>query len=181
MRRALILLITCTLVAGGLWVAPGLSAAGTPDPQPQPARRGTVVQVEPVAPSPDGTGRRAIYSKFWQTVWVVEESGTVVRQFRVSGRYDQPDPGTYFVWSKSMYTCSAVHPDICMRFMIRFAKGPKGGNIGFHEIPVQNGKPLQTNAMLGQPISDGCLRQSTEDAMFMWDWAQVGTKIVVVP
>ena len=105
----------------------------------------------------------------------------MVREFLVSGRLDQPDPGTYAVWSKSKFTCSAVHPDICMRFMIRFAQGPNGGNIGFHEIPYKDRKPLQTNAMLGQPISDGCLRQSTADAMFMWEWAQVGTTVVVIP
>jgi len=182
MRRALILLLTCTLFVGGLWFAPGFSgAAGPTDPEPDPARRGTAVQVEPTAPSPDGTGRRVIYSKFWQTVWVVEESGEVVRQYRVSGRYDQPDFGTYYVWSKSMYTCNTVHPDICMRYMVRFAHGPNGGNIGFHEIPVWNGRPLQTNEMLGRALSDGCVRQSTADAMFMWEWAQVGTKVVVVP
>ena len=55
MRRALILLITCTFLAGGLWVAPAITSAADPtDSLPDPARRGTAVQVESTAPSPDG-------------------------------------------------------------------------------------------------------------------------------
>ncbi|MDO8389437.1 MAG: L,D-transpeptidase [Actinomycetota bacterium] len=182
MSRSRAAVLACCLLATGLWLAPRTgSADGTVDSSLEPAARGTTVQVTPTAPSPDGTGRRVIYSKSQQRVWMVEESGRVVRDFRVSGRLDQPDPGTYAVWSRSKYTCSAVHHDVCMRFMVRFAHGPKGGNIGFHEIPVRDGKPLQGDEWLGWPTSDGCVRQSTSDAMFMWDWAQMGTTVVVVP
>ena len=64
--------------------------------------------------------------------------------------------------------------------MVRFAKGNRGGNIGFHEIPFQYGQPVQSIDQLGDPLSGGCVRQATPDAIWMWDWAQVGTVVVVL-
>ena len=64
--------------------------------------------------------------------------------------------------------------------MVRFTVGPDGDNIGFHEIPKNNGVPVQTEAQLGQPLSGGCVRQATPDAEYMWNWAPVGTKVVVL-
>ena len=56
-----------------------------------------------------------------------------------------------------------------------------GGNIGFHEIPTQYGRPLQSIWQLGQPLSAGCVRQAPSDALWMWNWAGLGTKVVVLP
>ena len=63
--------------------------------------------------------------------------------------------------------------------MVRFAHGPLGDNIGFHEIPRKDGAPIESDAQLGLPLSGGCVRQSTADAMFMWDFAGIGTTVVV--
>jgi lipoprotein-anchoring transpeptidase ErfK/SrfK len=64
--------------------------------------------------------------------------------------------------------------------MVRFAHGPLGDNIGFHEIPKRDGVPIQSDAQLGQALSGGCVRQATADAIFMWDFAGLGTTVVVV-
>jgi lipoprotein-anchoring transpeptidase ErfK/SrfK len=160
-------------------------------------RRGTQLQVTPTVPPPStttlpppdqlpansGSGRRAVYSKPLQRVWTVEADGTVSQTHRVSGRltWNQPLPGTYSVFSRSMYTCNIKHPNICWRYMVRFAHGgDDGDNIGFHEIPKKDGVPVQTVAQLGQPLSGGCVRQATVDAIYMWNWAPVGTKVVVL-
>ena len=68
-----------------------------------------------------------------------------------------------------------------MRWMVRFAYSRRGDNIGFHEIPRRNGVPLQSNDQLGLALSGGCVRQSTNDSLIMWMWAQIGTVVVVVP
>jgi lipoprotein-anchoring transpeptidase ErfK/SrfK len=65
--------------------------------------------------------------------------------------------------------------------MVRFATGPLGGGIGFHQIPLLNGVPMQTEAQLGQPLSGGCVRQTHADAVLVWNWAPIGTLVVVVP
>ena len=116
-------------------------------------------------------------------MWTVEADGTVSKTHLVSGRltYNQPSPGTYSVFSKSMYTCNIKNPAICWRYMVRFAHGgDEGDNIGFHEIPKKNGVPVQSVSQLGTPLSGGCVRQATSDAIYMWNWAPVGTKVVVL-
>lgn len=157
--------------------------------------RGTQAQVTDTLPPPpttlpppdalppnSGEGRRVVYSKSLQRVWTVEADGTVSKTHRVSGRltWNQPSPGTYSVFSKSSFTCNIKNPAICWRYMVRFTRGPEGDNIGFHEIPKKNGVPVQSVSQLGQPLSGGCVRQATPDAIYIWDWAPVGTKVVVL-
>jgi lipoprotein-anchoring transpeptidase ErfK/SrfK len=174
-----------------------------------PASRGTAIQETPTLPDPNttppppttkppstsspppppnavaappnsGSGRRVVYSKSRMRVWIIESTGAVVRTYRVSGKLSQPAPGTYKVFSRSSYTCNIKATNVCMRWMVRFTKGPSGDNIGFHEIPRRNGVPVQSDSQLGQALSGGCVRQSTADAWAMWNWAGIGTKVVVL-
>ena len=116
-------------------------------------------------------------------VWTVEGDGSVSKTHLVSGRrtWNQPSPGTYSVFSRSRHTCNINNPHICWRFMVRFTKGPGGDNIGFHEIPTntRTGAKLQSISQLGQALSGGCVRQAPSDANYMWNWAGIGTKVVV--
>ena len=41
------------------------------------------------------------------------------------------------------------------------------------------GTPLQSESQLGTFQSHGCVRQRPEDAIFMWDWSQIGDTVVV--
>ena len=154
----------------------GMSAAGAQDPAPgAPA---TLIDLRGL-PADSGSGRRVVYSVGQQHVWWVEEDGMVVNDYPVSGRAGTPDPGTYAVYSKSRYT-SAVGGGATMEFMIRFTWGNSAA-IGFHSIPVdRRGRPLQSEAELGTPRSHGCVRQRYSDAAALWDWAPVGTQVVVV-
>ncbi|MGZ4723266.1 MAG: L,D-transpeptidase [Ilumatobacteraceae bacterium] len=192
---------TSTTAAPDAPIAPALvtNIAAAAD-APAPATRGSSIQETPTLPPPpseeptttevaappdtgvpylSGSGRRVVYSKNQMRVWIVDGNNVTVRTYRVSGRFGQPNPGTYQVYSRSSYTCNIDHPNICMRFMVRFAHGPKGDNIGFHEIPKENGVPIESDAQLGQALSGGCVRQATADAMFMWDFAGIGTTVVV--
>lgn len=167
-----------------------------------PSRPGTTYQTRPLPPPPttttttappppdptmlpfaSGEGRRAVYSKSAQRVWAVDANGTVLKTHRVSGKLRWCDPrvGTYSVWSRSISTYAIQNPTIKWGYMVRFTKGCNGGNIGFHEIPSQYGRPVQSIAQLGQPLSGGCVRQAKSDAIWMWNWAQIGTKVVVLP
>lgn len=131
-------------------------------------------------PAKSGEGRRVVYSIARQRVWVVNKRGDIVRTFLVSGRRDRPLKGTYRVFSQSPESFSPLEPGVTFRYMTRFAKGLNGINIGFHEIPRKNGKPMQTIGQLGTPLGSGCLRSSTDDAMFIYRWAKPGTQVVVV-
>lgn len=136
-------------------------------------------------PPNSGQGRRIVYSKTNQWVWLVTADEVVEKKHPVSGRrtWNQPLPGEYRVFSRSQFTCNIKNPSLCWRYMVRFTVGPEGDNIGFHEIPTDNrtGNRVQNESQLGQPLSAGCIRQATPDALYVWNWAPVGTKVVVLP
>jgi lipoprotein-anchoring transpeptidase ErfK/SrfK len=161
-----------------------LASAGSSDSSTSTSSSTTtstiVVDVAPV-PARSGTGRRIVYANRQQRVWVLNESGEVIRTFLVSGMLGQPGKGTYKVFSKSLASYSPEFAGVTFRFMTRFAIGRNGGNVGFHEIPTRNGKPMQTADELGTFNGSGCLRSTTQDARFIYQWAGIGTQVVVVP
>ena len=65
-----------------------------------------------------------------------------------------------------------------MKYFVRFAKGDRAA-IGFHDIPIDDGKPVQTLKQLGTPLSHGCIRQKEADAVALWEFAPIGTDVVV--
>ena len=135
----------------------------------------------PLLPAKSGSGRRVVYKNNLQWVWVVDDQNNVVRVMPVSGRRGVPNPGEYKVNSQSLRSYSLDFEGVWFNNMTRFALGPAGGNIGFHEIPTKNGKPLQTEDQLGTFQGSGCLRLSIEDAKFIFKFAKSGTKVVVIP
>ena len=133
----------------------------------------------PPVPANSGTGRRIVYHNGQQRVWLVEADGWIVSSYLVSGKYRTPNAGTYRVFSKSRVT-SAGHDGITMEHMVRFAHGSTLA-IGFHGIPKDaRGRPLQSDDDLGGYRSAGCVRQSSGDAAFLYEWAPVGTTVVVL-
>jgi lipoprotein-anchoring transpeptidase ErfK/SrfK len=189
------------VIDGPIVVRPGQTEGGDAA-DPAPPQRGSQIVINPppttttttttLPPRPNfslpansGTGRRAVYSKSLQKVWVVDGSGRLIKEHRVSGKqlWCDPRPGTYSVFSRSRYTFALSNPSIIWGYMVRFTKGCQGGNIGFHEIPTNKntGRKVQSISQLGTPLSGGCVRQGVSDAIWMWNWAYVGTKVVVLP
>jgi len=182
-KRAFIVSIIC----GVMWSGSAIAAV---DPTPIPSTTSSTTSVVPVintaesnmlVPAKSGSGRRIVYSNKQLRVWVINASGEVIRTFLVSGQRGQPKKGVYAVRSQSVSSFSQELEGVKFRFMTRFAIGRNGGNIGFHEIPTKNGVPLQTEEELGTYLGSGCLRSSTQDAKFIFDWAKPGTTVVVVP
>jgi len=131
------------------------------------------------APPDSGVGRRVVYSNSQQRVWLVEANGTVVHSFLVSGRRGVPNPGTYQVFSKSAMS-SAHGGDLRLPYMTRFAHG-RSLAIGFHGIPRRgDGSPIQSDSELGQFRSAGCVRMNQTEVKILWDFAPVGTAVVVL-
>jgi lipoprotein-anchoring transpeptidase ErfK/SrfK len=179
------------LVASGSATAPAErlgEAIQLTEPPPAPTTTTTTTTTLPPLdqlPPNSGQGRRIVYSKANQWVWLVTGDEVVEKKHAVSGRrtWNQPLPGEYSVFSRSQYTCNIKNPSLCWRYMVRFTVGPDGDNIGFHEIPTdtRTGNAVQGEWQLGQPLSAGCIRQATPDALYVWNWAPVGTKVVVLP
>ena len=130
-------------------------------------------------PQHSGSGRRVVFSQGRQRVWLVSGDHHVARTYLVSGSLtDNLDPGTYEVYSRSAKAWG-IDDSGTMRYFVRFAHGDNAA-IGFHDIPVDDGVPLQTVAQLGTPMSHGCIRQKESDARALWDFAPLGTPVIVV-
>ncbi|TIC87372.1 L,D-transpeptidase [Nocardioides sp. GY 10113] len=133
-------------------------------------------------PEGSGTGTRVVFSESRQRVWLVEsgaDGDAVVRTYPVSGStLDNLFPGTYAVYSRSRHAIG-IDDSGTMEYFVRFTQGTSGAAIGFHTIPVKDGRPLQTRAELGSPRSHGCIRQARADAVALWRFAPEGTTVVV--
>ena len=135
----------------------------------------------PPLPENSGTGRRVVYSRDGQRVWAIDENEVVLRSWLVSGsKYNNELPGTHEVYSRSDMS-TAWNGKAFLPQMIRWLRTDIG-HIGFHAIPLHRDdkSPYQTEAELGQRLSGGCQRQANADSAFLWDFAQVGTKVVVI-
>ncbi len=130
-------------------------------------------------PANSGQGRRIVFSDAAQRVWLVSRNGNVKRTYLVSGsKYDNLNPGTYSVNGKTRHA-TAFDYSGSMEYFVQFATGYTAP-IGFHTVPVDNaGRPEQSKEQLGTPTSAGCVRQWRDDAVILWDFAQLGTKVVV--
>ena len=176
MKRVIAASVLALLIMGSASVAS--ASAGSSDSTTTTTT--VLIEAAPV-PIKSGTGRRIVYANRQQRVWVINADNEVIRTFPVSGMLGQPGNGTFSVFSKSPTSYSPEFAGVTFRFMTRFAIGRNGGNIGFHEIPIRNSKPMQTVDELGAFKGSGCLRSSTKDALFIYQWATLGTKVVVVP
>ena len=175
----------------GVW--PGLEAFIVRTPAPAPGAVDLVgMPLSPVASAgsdapelPEdagqGTGKRVVYQRSSQRVWAIDEDEKVVRSYLVSGsRYRNEVPGWHKVYSRSE---SALGWDLQadLPYMIRYTETERG-HIGFHAIPSwrDSGEKLQTIEELGQRLSGGCTRQAPQDAEFLWSFADVGTRVLVL-
>ena len=152
-----------------------------PPPAPPPTVPAPAPAPPPAAglPAGSGSGRRIVYCVSCQRVWLVEANEQVVKTHPVSGRAGIPRRGTYAVFSKSMHAVAGSRR-ATMTHMVRFARG-RTLAIGFHAIPRdRRGRPIQSESQLGTYRSLGCVRQADPDAVALWNFAPLGTKVVVV-
>ena len=140
-------------------------------------------------PGKSGKGRRVVFQNSLNWVWIVNENEEVVMSVPVSGREGVPKPGRYRVMSKSEFSQSIFFPEIKMKWSVRFAISPNGKNtISFHSIPTcawEGGQcspvgPMQTVEQLGTFQSGGCVRMLDTDAEFLYNFVEVGTRVVVL-
>jgi hypothetical protein len=137
-------------------------------------------------PVPGGaTGRRIVISQQQNYVWLVRTDGIVAAQ---AGIVDNPRylrAGTYRSGSKcgraaKIRNNSDASGRLRLHSFTRFA--PCG--IGFHQIPQyrSNGAQIHPDLLLGTNYkeSHGCIRVSRSMSNTIWDFATVGTKVVVL-
>lgn len=177
-----------TALSLGIWPDEPMTVVRTPIPAPGATddlgyRLSSVAVAgadAPPLPANSGSGRRVVYERQSQRVWAVDGNERVVRSWLVAGsRFTNEVPGTHRVYSRSE---TSIAWDGTYRFnkMVRWYDSTRGA-LGFHSIPYDAaGRPQMTEAELGERLSAGCQRQADLDADFLWDFAPVGTTVVVL-
>lgn len=156
-----------------------VTGLGAPQDARTPSPERTTPRPANAVPAGTGTGRRVVFSEEQQRVWLVDRRDRVVSTYLVSGSVtDNLKPGRYAVYSRSRWAVGIDDSGV-MQYFVRFTRGDNAA-IGFHSIPTKLGEPLQTVKQLGTPQSHGCIRQKMQDAVRLWDFAPVGTRVVVV-
>lgn len=187
-------LLAGQLTAVGLTLAVGATPVGARGadgvaPRPGPAITApgftTPGFTIPVPPS-SGTGRRIVWGKLANRVWLVDATNTAVRDFPVTDLDWKTPVGNYSVLKKSRraYSSNAAGTLTLNYFVPFFRRCSTCGLIGFHAIPVTAaGSPIQPESALGSEAyhSEGCIRSAALDARALYDFSAVGTKVVVVP
>jgi len=178
-----------TAIALGIWPDEASLVFHTPKPAPG-AKDSMGYPLSSVAstgagapplPENSGSGRRVVYSRAGQRVWAVGKNNQIIRSYLVSGsKYNNEQAGVHKVYSRSPVS-TAWNGKAFLPKMVRYQKTDIG-NIGFHAIPIHraDGTAYMTEAELGTRLSGGCQRQANADAAFMWDFAQIGTTVVVL-
>jgi hypothetical protein len=177
---ALLLAGAVPSAAAASTVPAALPTAGPAVPTAAATAPSSVTREGRMVPADSGKGRRIVYSRPDQHVWILDKDGLVIRDFPVTGRSDWPRAGKYRVFSKSEWSHSPTY-GVSYRYMVRFTYG-NAAPIGFHSIPVTgSGRPIQTEATLGQALGlGGCVRSAWTNATFIYRWAGLGTRVVVL-
>ncbi len=118
-----------------------------------------------------------------QTTVVYDKNGAVLKTFDVSTGLDSSTPlGSFKVFSKSSRTFYTPRPEEKMRWMTRFTKGRRGGNIGFHGIPykvTKQGEVAFPTPLGVAPSSHGCVRMLETEAKWIYAHSDIGTVVKV--
>lgn len=104
------------------------------------------------------------------------EGENVIAGHRVStGKWSMPTPeGTFAINNKDPRAYSRKY-DLYMPYWMSFV----GHEYGIHELPEWPNGAKEGEGHLGTPVSHGCIRLGIGDAQQVYDWAEIGTPVVV--
>lgn len=159
--------------------------SGAPNPSRRPSSRPWQVDSGWPAPSLSGFGRRIVWHRWADHVWLIDEHNKVVLDYPVTDLDWKTPPGQYKVHHKTRtaYSNTAAGQLRLNHFVAFYKRCSSCAWIGFHAIPVTaRGNPIQPESALADPAwkSDGCIRQSPGNAAALYRFAEVGTKVVVI-
>jgi hypothetical protein len=159
-------------------------APSTTTTEPEPTT--TTIPLPVIDPNCPITPHGAVIDRDRQRAWLCD-NGVALPEFVVSTAREQPDPGTYPVFAKSMHASSRLsgHYTTMTHFVV-FARGEEtGARVGFHTVPVlANGQFVQPLASVGTQLhygdTSGCIRMLPDEGQVVWDWLQIGDQVHVI-
>ena len=110
-----------------------------------------------------------------QTLYQYEGDNLIGTYGVSTGKWSTPTPvGTYTIQNKMLRAYSESF-GLYMPFWMGFI----GTTYGIHELPEWPDGHKEGEGHIGTPVSHGCIRLGVGDAETMYNWAEVGTPVVV--
>jgi hypothetical protein len=146
----------------------------------------TTIPVPVIDPNCPITPHAAVIDRDRQRAYLCD-NGVALPEFVITTAREQPDPGTYPVFAKSMHASSKFggHFSTMTHFVV-FARGEEtGARVGFHTVPVlRSGEYVQPLDSVGSEIergeTSGCIRVLPEQGQVIWDWLQKDDEVHVI-
>ena len=143
--------------------------------------QGTLVQI----PQSHGEiAQKYIEIDIRQQMMYLWEGGNTIATHRVStGLYYPTPPGTYHILNKALNAYSDIY-HVWMPYWMAFYLDPKvNAYLGIHELPywvTGNGQEIRRpRDFIGSPHTGGCVSLDLGEAQLVYNWAEVGTTVVV--
>jgi lipoprotein-anchoring transpeptidase ErfK/SrfK len=111
----------------------------------------------------------------------VDAGGAVERSYLVTGSKERNlRPGSYGVQSKTRYA-RTFRGGGTIEYFVRFTHG-RTAAIGFHAVTKRNdGTLVYARQDLGTARTPGCVELWRADARALWEFAPIGTPVIVTP
>ena len=122
------------------------------------------------------TGKYIDISLKYQNM-VIFQDGIALDAYRISsGEWGHPTPvGTFAIQDKSLRAWSKLY-GLWMPFWMAFLPD---GEMGIHELPIWPNGYQEGAAHLGTPVSHGCVRLGVGPAERVYNWADLGTPVII--
>lgn len=149
-----------------------------PEPSPTPLPTDTPEPVLLDAPAPDFQSGKLILVDLSEQRMYVYENGTLIYNFVVStGMNGGTRVGTFSVLNKIPNAYGSTWNIWMPNWLGIYWSGHLQN--GIHALPIlPNGQRLWAG-YLGTPVSYGCVVLGTYEAQLLYDWAEVGTPVVI--
>jgi len=109
-----------------------------------------------------------------QIMYLIEGNNQIGSYTVSTGAWDTPTPiGTRTISSKDAMAWSSKY-GLYMPYW-----NDIGGGYGIHELPEWPGGYKEGETHLGIPVSHGCIRLGVGSAEFVYNWAPIGTPVVI--
>jgi lipoprotein-anchoring transpeptidase ErfK/SrfK len=115
-----------------------------------------------------------------QTLTMYKNNQPISTRRVSTGKWSTPTPiGTYKTRSKAAVAYSKPYK-LYMEWWMAFTPD---GKYGLHSLPYwklkNGGKLYEGAAHIGTPVSHGCIRQTLVEAKSLYDWAPIGTPVII--
>jgi len=183
---------TVALITGAALVGVGVLAVQANGSAPDKDAAATVQQPaaspnqsgQPAAPAPDplvlpadsGTGKRIVYRLSDPRVWLVGADGKAQMTAQVVPGTENPTPGTYQVSKR--YSTNRAGDRVAVQYQVLW--GPSSNTTAYAFDAVASLAPDKMPDKPSAGTTTGGVRLTQNDALAIWQFANLRTKIVVV-